>query len=302
MSRQLCSAGLLYVYLSGYEENGRLSIQPIDSYRYIENGLYHRIMETAERSDCDDNAVHIFAVVGPKDKANTVHSIIENDLKENFKRILANKSIKINTEKLDGVGNTFFRCVQEFFCEQPGHFPKRIHYVFDDIIVGGICCSRMPDEAGDSVTGACISLWMEREAPMLCGQQLMTRSFFMRDFIGRKVITSIPDEETGLWRMVFEGGHQIYMDSDAPYTKETLHPNDLGAFCASNTLSVLINPVYAYGKWFQPNDICEEWHKVFLYLCAVSETEWDQSKICRIYEQFLIFLERNISACQKRSQ
>lgn len=294
MSTLLFSAGLLYVYLSGYEENGRLYIQQIDSYRYIEDELYQMIMETAALSDEDDDTVHIFAVVGPKEKANTVYSIIENELKANFQRILANKRIKTYTRKLDSMGNLFFRCVQEFYCEQPDHFPKRVYRDYDDIIVGGICCSRMPDEKGDSVAGAIISLWLERESPMLCGQQLMTRSFFMRDFVDRKVIAALPDAETGYWRLIFEGGHQLYLDADAPYAKETLHPNDLRAFCASNVQSILLNPIYAYGKWLQPNDICEEWHKVFLYLCAVSDIDWNQSNICRTYEQFLKFLERNI--------
>lgn len=74
MSTLHFSAGLLYVYLSGYEENGRLYVQQINSYCYIEDGLYRRIMETAKLSDEEENTVHIFAVVGPKDKANMVCS------------------------------------------------------------------------------------------------------------------------------------------------------------------------------------------------------------------------------------
>lgn len=62
----------------------------------------------------------------------------------------------------------------------------------------------------------------------------------------------------------------------------------------SNLQSILLNPIYAYGKWFQPNDICEEWHKVFLYLCAISETEWNTATIRKAYEKFLEFLETNI--------
>lgn len=64
MSTPLLSAGLLYVYLSGYEENGQLYVQQIDSYRYIEDELYHRIMETAELADKEDDTIHIFAIIG----------------------------------------------------------------------------------------------------------------------------------------------------------------------------------------------------------------------------------------------
>lgn len=64
---------------------------------------------------------------------------------------------------------------------------------------------------------------------MLCGQQLMIKSFFLRDFVGRKMIAALPESQTGLWRIIFEGGHQLNLSEDFPYLKETLHPNDLGS-------------------------------------------------------------------------
>lgn len=67
---------------------------------------------------------------------------------------------------------------------------------------------------------------------MLCGRQLMIRSFFVRDFIGRKVIASLPNKENESWRFIFEGGHQISMNEKFSYLKETLHPDDLGGFCS----------------------------------------------------------------------
>lgn len=294
MPRQFSSAGLLYLYLSGYEDDGKVYVQHADTYRYIGDTLYYRIMEMAELADEDENAVHIFAVVGSKDKTDAVYAIFENAIKENYQRILANKEIKISTQKLDLVGNTFFRCVQEFYCDQSNHFPKKVYHDYDNIVFSGICCNDISNKKGDTIIDTIVSLWFEREQPMLCGQQLMTRPFFIRDFANRKVITALPDENTGVWRLIFEGGHQLYLHEDSPYTKETLHPNDLGAFCSSNIQSILLNPIYAYGKWFQPNDICEEWHKVFLYLCAISDTDWNCSCIRKVYEKFLNFLEKNI--------
>ncbi|MBQ8418274.1 MAG: restriction endonuclease [Phascolarctobacterium sp.] len=294
MSARFSSSGLLYVYLSGYEEEGNLFIQQIDLYRYIGDEFYYKIMGSVELADEDENMVHIFAVVGPKAKSDVVLSVFENEMKANFERILANKRIITNTQKLDSVGNIFFHCIQEFFCNQLNHFPKRVYHNYNDIVVAGVCCNHMSHKEGDSVINGVVSLWLEREQPELCGKQLITRSFFMRDFAARKVIASLPDSETGVWRLIFEGGHQLYLSEDAPYTKEPLHPNDLGMFCSSTLQSVLLNPIYAYGKWFQPNDICEEWHKVFLYLCAVSDTDWNQDGIRKTYEKFLKFLDENI--------
>lgn len=294
MKTSFSSAGLLYVYLNGYEENGMLYVQQTDTYRHIEDGFYRKVMENVELADEDENMVHVFAVVGSTEKANIAYSIVEDGIKANYQRILSGQKIKKNASKLDRTGNAFFRCVQEFFCERPDHFPKRIYHEYDGLIIGGICCSRRTDKLCDSVINNMVSLWMEREEPMLCGQQLMIRSFFLSDFVGRKAIAALPETETGSWRLVFEGGQQLFLHDECPYVKETLHPNDLGSFCSSNLQSILLNPFYAYGRWFQPNDICEEWHKAFLYLCAVSEIEWNRSNIVEVYEAFLKFLEVNI--------
>ncbi len=158
----------------------------------------------------------------------------------------------------------------------------------------GICCYHASNEMGNAVVDGIISLWIERESPALCGLQLMIRSFFLRDFVGKKVISALPEGQSGVWRFLFEGGHQIFLSEDVPYVKETLHPNDFQVIGSSNMQSILLNPVYSYGKWFQPNDICEEWHKVFLYLCAVSEMDWDMQSLSKVYEFFLDILEENL--------
>lgn len=57
-----------------------------------------------------------------------------------------------------------------------------------------------------------------------------------------------------------------------------------GGFCSS-TYKVYTNPIYAY-QWFQPNDVCEEWHKVvFIYACYLAR--WNEVSISKIYDKFL---------------
>lgn len=294
MSARFSSAGLLYVYMKGYQKEGFLDILQVDSYHYVGDALYDKIMEVANASDEEGQLVHIFAIIGLKDKVYPVYSIFKEGIKSNFRNILSGKPVQTTTKKLDATGNTFLRCVQAFYCLQPGHFPRSVHEVYGDIVVCGIACSSVPEEQDNQLIDASVSLWLEREQPALCGKQLMTQSFFLRDLVGRKVIAALPDEETGLWRLIFDGGHQLYIGEQVRYTKPTLHPDDLGAFCVSNVQSILFNPIYAYGTWFQPDDICEEWHKVFLYLCAVSDVAWDQASIRQVYERFLDFLAQNI--------
>ncbi|MDE7436829.1 MAG: restriction endonuclease [Lachnospiraceae bacterium] len=290
MNDSISSAGLVYVYLNGYEEDGILSIQTTDTYHYMEDAFYRQVTEKIAVADEDDAMVHIFAVVGAKDKTAMVYRLIEDELRENFQRILEEKSIRKSLQKLDKTGNAFLKCVQEFFCEQLGHFPKRVFRDYGDLVFAGICCSRLPEDVGDSIADGIVSLWMEREEPCLCGRQLMIRSFFLRDLAGRKVVACIPQMQTGSWSLVFEGGHQLSMETGFSYRKETIHPKELGGFISSNLQTILMNPVYAYGTCFQPNALCEEWHKAFLYLCAVSECVWDQHSISKAYKRFLKFL------------
>lgn len=291
MNDLISSAGLVYVYFNGYEENGFLSIQTIDTYRYMEDGFYRQIAEKVAVADEDDDVVHVFAVLGAKEKASVVYRLIEDGLRENFQRILSEKRIRKSLQKLDKTGNTFFKCVQEFFCEQPGHFPQRIFCDYGSFVFAGMYCGRLPENAENSIAGDTVSLWMEREKPCLYGQQLIIRSFLLRDCVGRKVVACIPQMQTGTWSLVFEGGYQFSMESEISYIKETIHPNELGGFCSSNLQTIIMNPIYAYGIWLHPNGLCEEWHKVFLYLCAVSECAWDTQNISTVYKKFFEFLQ-----------
>ena len=291
MSMPYSSAGLLLLYLKGYEEDGRIFFQNVSNYSFLGEELYTKIMEISQ--DNDETNIHVFAVVGLNEKANAVFSVICNGIKNNYERICSGQNINTNSCELDYCGNIFFRSVQEFFCVQPNHFPENLCYSYDEISFNGIC-SNMLGDYGETVADSIVSRWFELESPDLCGQQLMIRSFFMNDFVNRKIISALPDMENNYWRLVIEGGHQLYLRENTPYSKETLPPSDIGAFCSSNIQSILLNPIYAFGKYFQPSDICEEWHKAFLYLCAVSDTEWNEENISRVYNRFLDFLEKNI--------
>ena len=67
----------------------------------------------------------------------------------------------------------------------------------------------MNDKQAYDVVNEIVSCWIEQEKPLICGKQLITRSFFLKDFIGRKLITAMPETESNSWRLIFEGGHQL---------------------------------------------------------------------------------------------
>ena len=248
-----------------------LHIEHIDTYSYIGDELYNKIMEISEVMTQNENSIHVFGVIGIEKKVNYVYTILEEGIKKNFDRILNNRKIKIGTKNLDSIGNHFYRCVQEFYCDKLHYLPEKVVFNFDDTSFYGIYGSSMNDKQAYDIVNEIVSCWLEHEKPLICGKQLITRSFFLKDFVGRKLITAMPETESNLWRLIFEGGHQLNISEDLLYSKETLNPND----------------------------ICEEWHKVFLYLCAVSEYEWNLSNMGNVYRRFLKFLEENICLTMK---
>ena len=116
MKTSFSSAGLLYVYITGYKEMELLHIEHIDTYSYIGDELYNKIMEISEVMTQNENSIHVFGVIGIEKKVNSVYTILEEGMKKNFDRILNNRKIKIGTKNLDSIGNHFYRCVQEFYC------------------------------------------------------------------------------------------------------------------------------------------------------------------------------------------
>lgn len=54
----------------------------------------------------------------------------------------------------------------------------------------------MNDKQAYDVVNEIVSCWIEQEKPLICGKQLITRSFFLKDFIGRKLITAMPETES----------------------------------------------------------------------------------------------------------
>ncbi len=295
MTTPINSAGLIYVYIKGIaDEDGFLIIQTIDSYQYMEDAFYQKVMESMGSEEENKDIVYILAVAGIVEKTLDVHQVIEEELKENFRRLLNGKSVRKFSKKLDGIGNILNRWIQELSYEHPEYSPGHLFEDYEDFIFLGFCYSRLPSEQRDAIVDSSVALWIEHEKPYLYGQQLLIQSFFLRDFVGRKAVACIPQMDTGSWRMVFEGGHQLALGNGFSYMKGTMHPNDLVGFCSSNIQTILTDPVYAYGIALEPNDLFEEWNKVFIYLCACSNKIWDEDSLTKVYETFLEFIQANI--------
>lgn len=54
---------------------------------------------------------------------------------------------------------------------------------------------------------------------------------------------------------------------------------------------------YSLGIILFPDDISAEWHKVFLFACAISDIKWTAPTFEKPYKKFLNFLQQNICDC-----
>lgn len=292
MVKKISSAGLAYAYFNGYEDDGLLYVDTVDSYRYMPQAFYRQV--AGNISLADGKAVHVFAVLSDKKKISEVYKGLEKGIRDNYQRILSGKPIVKSSAKLDEAGNDIFRCVQEFFCEEANHFPRGTLFDCGDFSFAGIFCSGGPQEDDNGLANEVISMWLSLEKPVLQGKQLMLRSFLLRGLEGRRLVACFPQRITGEWNLVFEGGHRLTPDGGIDDMTPSFHLDELGGFVSSNVQSVLMNPAYAYGILLRPAALCEEWHKAFLYLCAVSEYPWDRSSIAAAYEKFLDILKKDI--------
>lgn len=212
----------------------------------------------------------------------------------NYERILNYKTIQTQDASLDEIGNRCFHLIQEFFCKEKNHYPFQYYEDNEDWNLYYIWNGDPNNENSENIADALISLWLEKEEPILCGKQMMIRSLFMKDFVNRKVIATLPFSDSNYWNLIFEGGNTLSLNPELSYVKDTPSFNSLGFFSVSELNNIILNPFYALNKLYTPNSLSTEWHKVFLYLCAISDMNWTLDNSPKYYLSFLNFLEKHI--------
>lgn len=123
MADTISSAGLLFLHLQGRRAGAAVEVETMDTYRCIGEGFY-RPAGPHGAAGAHEAEIHVFAVLGAEDRAGQIDERVCSGVKENCKRLLAGRKIRISHPELDLVGNTFFRCVQEFFCRPGAHITR----------------------------------------------------------------------------------------------------------------------------------------------------------------------------------
>lgn len=139
-----------------------------------------------------------------------------------------------------------------------------------------------------------LAIWISREQPLLLGKQIMIRSFLFRDLSGRRIISALPDPESGEWFALLEGGVKLYFREELPYFRQRLAKPTIPFFTIGAVDEIILNPAYAYGTMYTPMELCSEWHTAFIYALATDRRTWTPECLQPVYEAFLSFLRRRV--------
>jgi len=278
------------MYLAGKIVDGKMCVHMINSY---ENAFDFCDGTKKFHEDLGYNYdIEILCILGIKEKVEKIGNIIENEIKNNFNRIINRENILYQHEELDNLGNNFNRTVQECIFSPKLKYPRKDRIEKGAYIIEYFMLCDDKNDKRHLYTEEVIDIFMELEFPLIMGKQLMIKSFELSDLNGRKIIGIFSEDNS--WNLVLEGGFKLELNSETPYVRQILGMNNLEQFTTRQADTIIINPVYAYGKNYYPTEIYSEWHKVFLYAMALTQSPLLFENMLEKYEKFLNFIEENI--------
>lgn len=290
---KICSAGLLYFHICcTITEDGSSTIEINHTYKTLLDKFYEKITDSISKFD-NKNKINIFGCVGEEKKISTIKKITLNNLKDNGNLILEGKNIKKEDNNLDEAGNIFNKIVQEFFYERLDNYPV---YNFLKEEGAGIFCLYNGNASinnANKIVELIINNFFEQECFAILGKQSMLKSFYLQNFVGRKLLKTFSDSYNDV-TLLFEGGRKLKFDSQFNYDRTVTDCREMGSFSTLEVESITTNPAYSLGKLFEPFDLYIEWQKVFLYVCALKKEKWDVKSLKETYLKFMIFIENNI--------
>ncbi len=289
---ELCSAGLLYLYLNATRDGEQIFIQQVSTSDHAFD-FCEQVDEL--RKEQKETDVELFCVLGVTEKVDEIAELLEGQIKKNFKQILNGEELLPYSEAFDCMGQRFEQAVMEhIFRPDAVRFPRH-HYVHArDWSMYCIWAGEGAEDESHLLIDDVVDTWLEYEKPMLMGKQLLNQPFQLADLTGRKIIGVYPDPETKQWCVLLESGLKLHLEGEIPYMREKAGIRDFGVFTISDLDGILNNPVYAYDKWLAPTELYEEWHKVFLYAMAVQNREWKVEELRFYFERFLDFMEEHV--------
>ncbi|TCL53610.1 restriction endonuclease [Hydrogenispora ethanolica] len=301
------SAGLLLTILDGFIQNEEMMVQSIDNYHYpFGNFMEKTQADDLTLTDIDDciRVPRLYIIAGHKDKVLCVEQAWRTKITKAFEQLLQN--VQINVQILDKINKNFKKvksyCLESLYwlylselvtagCVQ---YPREMKIENGDLGILIYYWTPNPSDNPLDRVEQTISFWRYREQPTLKGYQCLNRSFILRNIIGRKVLATIPDRE-GDWGLVLEGGLFLPLANDFEAGLCKLNSSHISQWTVGEVEEILLNPVYAFGYYYQHIDLVCEWFYVFLYgLATIDENELATVDLEILYQHFCDYIGKHI--------
>lgn len=297
------SAGLLLTIIDGFIKDGEMMIQSIDNYHYPFHDFVGRVqageLVSADPEDCI-RAPRLYLIAGHKDKINRIEQTWRTKIKQAFEQFLRNKQIlkkiKSRVEEVESycLESFYWLYLSELMAADYVDYPREMKFENEDLVILAFYRTPNPDDNPLDRVEQTISFWVDREHPTLKGYQCLTRSFVLRNMIGRKVLATIPDRE-GNWGLVLEGGVFLPLADDFEPGLSKLNGTHINRWTIGEVEEILLNPIYAFGYYYQHTDLVCEWFYVFLYaLATIDEKSLTAIDFERLYRRFCDYIGKHI--------
>lgn len=297
------SVGLLLTLVDAFIKDETMMVQSIDNYHYPFGDFVGRVQagdsSLADLEDCI-RAPRLYLIAGYKDKVNYIEQAWLSKIQQAFEQILRTEpileEIKSKVKAIEGycLESFYWLYLSELIAVDYIHYPREWKIENEDFVLLAFYWTHNPyDNPLDKVKQT-VSFWMDREQPTLKGYQCLIRSFVLRNMVGRKVLTTIPDTK-GNWGLVLEGGVFLPLADDFEAGLSKLNSSHVHQWTVGEVEEILMNPAYAFGYHYQHLDLVCEWFYVFLYgLATMDEDRLADVALELLYQRFCDYIGKNI--------
>ncbi|WP_162991242.1 restriction endonuclease [Biomaibacter acetigenes] len=251
-----------------------------------------------------DPCPKIFIIAGDSKRVHLLKEIWEEKIKSFFNNICEQDHSLENfineTQRYQYVSSEVFLnlFIHHLVKDKKIKCPQRLMFEKDDAVILVLYGSKSYHSKEESLIESIINLWIDREQPHLKGYQCFTRSFILKSFIGRKILSALPDNEMGYWTLLLEGGWILPIDNSFEKFIRKVDSSYLGQWSIGEVEDIINNPVYSYGYLFEQQELFVEWQYVLLYaLATLPITEFEYPIIEKLYVDFCEFIAMYISPC-----
>ena len=297
------TTGLLLTIVDGLRKDKTIIIQSVDNYRNP-FGDFQRKIQWSDRNfiELEEHikVPRIFIVAGHKDKINYVEHVWRNNINQAFDKIIQGEQIfkkienKIRVVENYCLESFFWTYLSEVITTEYVNYPQTLKTENENTTILAFYWSSNPYDNPVEEVNQTISFWISIENPLLKGYQCLIRSFVLKNLHGRKVLAAIPDVEGG-WGLVLEGGLYLPLTYDFEEGLGKLNSSHIHKWSISEIEEILLNPIYAFGYYFQHMDLVSEWFYVFLYVLAtIDESELQNIDFEFLYRRFCKYISKHI--------